>query len=101
MHERQVPMPYTVTAALPLLAQSSPVFTLGEHGALQGLPTSVTVHMKEACFGDAQAVRAALGDAMSVRVLMRVLGKGSLQCRLARPCALRSVAANGPGHVAL
>ena len=31
--------------------------------------------MKEACNGDEQVVRAALGDAMSLNVLMRVLGK--------------------------
>ena len=31
--------------------------------------------MKEACNGDEQAVRATLGDAMSLNVLMSVLGK--------------------------
>ena len=31
--------------------------------------------MKEACNGDEQAVRAALGDATGLNVLMRVLGK--------------------------
>ena len=31
--------------------------------------------MQEACNGDERAVRAALGDAMSLNVLMRVLGK--------------------------
>ena len=49
--------------------------TLAEHGALQGLPSSATLHMQEACNGDERAVRAALGDAMSLNVLMRVLGK--------------------------
>ena len=50
-------------------------FTLAEHGALQGLPSSATLHMQEACNGDERAVRAAFGDAMSLNVLMRVLGK--------------------------
>ena len=49
--------------------------TLSEHGALQGLPSSVTLHMQEARNGDEQAVRAALGDAMSLNLLMRVFGK--------------------------
>ena len=49
--------------------------TLAEHGSLQGLPGSLTLHMLEACQGDERAVRAALGDAMSLNVLMRVLGK--------------------------
>ena len=49
--------------------------TLREHGALQGLPSSVTLYMQEACNGDERAVRAALGDAMSLNVLMRLLGK--------------------------
>ena len=31
--------------------------------------------MQEACNGDERAVRAALGDAMSLNVLMRLLGK--------------------------
>ena len=48
--------------------------TMADHGALQGLTSSVTVHMKEACNGDKQAVRAALGDALSLHVLMSVLG---------------------------
>ena len=69
--------------------------TLSEHGALQGLPSSVTLHMKEACNGDEHAVRAALGDVMSLNVLMRDLGKGSIQRRLARSCALRSMETNG------
>ena len=49
--------------------------TLAGHGALQGLPSSVTLHMQEACNGDERAVRAALGDAVSFNVLMRVSGK--------------------------
>jgi DNA (cytosine-5)-methyltransferase 1 len=46
-----------------------------ERGSLQGLPRRVTQHMVEACEGNERAVRAALGDAMSLNVLMRVLSK--------------------------
>lgn len=46
-----------------------------EHGSLQGLPHSATRYMVEAANGDERVVRAALGDAMSLNVLMRVLGK--------------------------
>jgi hypothetical protein len=49
--------------------------SLIEHGSLQGLPHRATLHMAEAAKGDERAVRAALGDAMSLNVLMRVLGK--------------------------
>jgi hypothetical protein len=38
--------------------------------------------MKDACNGDEQAVRAALGDAMSLNVLMRVLGKALFSANL-------------------
>ena len=48
--------------------------SLLEHGSLQGLPRRVTLHMAEAVGGGERAVRAALGDAMSLNVLMRVLG---------------------------
>ena len=75
MLEWQVPMPYTYTGVRALLAQASMFLTMAERGALRGLPSSVAVRMKEVCNGDAQAVRAALGDAMSLNVLMRVLGK--------------------------
>lgn len=46
-----------------------------EHGSLQGLPRRVTQHMVEATAGNERVVRAALGDAMSLNALMRVLGK--------------------------
>jgi hypothetical protein len=49
--------------------------SLVEHGSLQGLPRTATLHMAEAAAGDERVVRAALGDAMSLNVLMRVLGK--------------------------
>ena len=49
--------------------------SLVEHGSLQGLPRRATLHMAEAAKGDERVVRAALGDAMSLNVLMRVLGK--------------------------
>ena len=49
--------------------------SLVEHGSLQGLPHSATLHMAEAAGGEERMVRAALGDAMSLNVLMRVLGK--------------------------
>jgi len=49
--------------------------SLVEHGSLQGLPHSTTQYMAEAAKGDERMVRAALGDAMSLNVLMRVLGK--------------------------
>ena len=49
--------------------------SLVEHGRLQGLPHSATLHMAEAAKGDERVVRAAMGDAMSLNVLMRVLGK--------------------------
>ena len=42
--------------------------------AYMGLPRRVTLHMAEAVGGGERAVRAALGDAMSLNVLMRVLG---------------------------
>ena len=51
-------------------------------GALQGLPSSVTLHLQEACNGDELAARAALGDAMSLNVLMRVFGKDLLSAGL-------------------
>ena len=59
----------------PYLPRLRRFLTLREHGALQGLPSSVTLYMQEACNGDERAVRAALGDAMSLNVLMRLLGK--------------------------
>lgn len=46
-----------------------------ETGRLQGLPCTVTQHMLEACQGNERVVRAAMGDAMSLNVLMRVLSK--------------------------
>ena len=46
-----------------------------EHGRLQGLPRSITQHMLQACEGNERLVRAAMGDAMSLNVLMRVLSK--------------------------
>lgn len=49
--------------------------TVFEHGSLQGLPRRVTKHMLEACEGNERVVRAAMGDAMSLNVLMRVLSK--------------------------
>ena len=75
MIEGQVPMPYPFTGVRTLIAQASPVPYSGRAWALQGLPSSVTLHMKDACSGDEQAVRAALGDHMSLNVLMRALEK--------------------------
>ena len=67
----------------PYLPRLRRFLTLREHGALQGLPSGAILYMQEACNGDERAVRAALGDAMSLLVLMKVLGNGSLQCRFA------------------
>ena len=90
----QVPTPYTYTGVRTLLAQASPVLYSGRakqrHLAHAG-----------ACNGDKQAVRAALGDAMSLNVLMRVFGKALVSASLLDHVPFRSVAANGQGHVAL
>ncbi len=48
---------------------------LREHGALQGLPSSVVNVLNAAVGGRDRILRAALGDAMSLNILMRVLGK--------------------------
>jgi len=66
------------TGVRTLLSQASPA-PLSDRAwgppSLQGLPTSGTLHTKEAWSGDEQAARAALGDAVRLNVLMRVLGK--------------------------
>ena len=55
--------------------------SLLEHGSLQGLPRTVTLHMAEAVGGGERAVRAALGDAMSLK---NGSGERSVQRMLSR-----------------
>ncbi|MFM7989846.1 MAG: hypothetical protein ACKPKO_62080, partial [Candidatus Fonsibacter sp.] len=92
MLEEESPMPYTFTGVRTRLARLRRFFTLADYGALPGLPSSVTLHMKEACNGDAQAARAALGDAMSLKSLCGI-GQEATQCHIAMdpsPCTYES-----------
>ena len=99
--EGQVPMPYPFTGVRTLLAQPSPVPYSGRawgppwaskqcHLAHEGgMPWRRT--------GGASSV----GRCHELECLGESIGKkGSLQCNIDISCALRSVAANGQGHIA-
>ena len=99
MLEGQCPCLTRSRACVHYLPRLRRFLTLAAHGAVQGLPSGFALHMKEACNGDEQAARAALGGAMSLHVLMRVLRKALFSAGLLVDVPFDPLQQTGQGHV--